>query len=114
MFFGLAALDRSNNLIIGSILLSGISGLYGFVRPFKNNIKNYHEILFVVNLQVLCILTLSGLVAISVNVMIAMASLHFTFIFINNIITHMCGGVIRKKLYSCTKAIKECMEKKKK
>ena len=111
VFFCVAALDKNNNLITGSILLSVIIGLYGFVRPFKNNNKNYHEIIYIVNLQVLYIFTLSGIGVTAVNVMIAMAALHLTFIVTNNIITHMCGGVVRSKLYDCTTVITKWLKK---
>ena len=97
----LFGVDKNINLVIGSVLLSVIIGLQGIVKPFKNNIKNYHEIVFIINLQVLYIFILSGL-ATTVNVMIAIAALHFILIVITNIITYMCSGVVRKKFYYYT------------
>ena len=99
VFFGVAALDKNINLMIGSVILSMILGI---IRPFKNNTKTYHEILFHINLQVLYTFTLSGLGATAINTMIAMAALHFAFIVSTNIITFMCGGVVRNKLQWCT------------
>jgi len=104
--FGIAALDKNTNLIIGSVLLSIIIGLHGIAKPFKNNIKNYHEIVVIVNLQVLYIFTLSGLGATAVNVMIAIAALHFIFIVTTNITTYRCGGVVRNKFHYYTSAMK--------
>ena len=43
--------------------------------------------------------------------MIAMAALHLTFIVTNNIITYMCGGVVRNKLYDCTTVITKWLKK---
>ena len=106
MLFGIAALDKNTNLIIGSVLLSIIIGLYGIAKPFKNNIKNYHEIVIIVNLQVLYIFTLSGLGATAVNVMIALAALHFIFIVTTNITTYWCSGVVRHKLHYYTSTMK--------
>jgi len=106
VLFGIAALDKNINLIIGSVLFSIIIGLYGIAKPFKNNIKNYHEIVIIVNLQVLYIFTLSGLGVTAVNVMIAIAALHFTFIVTTNITTYRYGGVVRNKLHYYTSRMK--------
>ena len=112
VFFGVAALDKNINLIIGGILLSVMIGLHGLLRPFKNSVKNYHELVFLINLQVLYIFSLSSIGATAVDVMIAMAALQFTIIFTNNMISYMYGGVIGKKLQDYTSTVTKSMQKK--
>ena len=47
VFFCVAALGKNNNLIItGSILLSVIIGLYGFVKPFRITAKIITKIIY--------------------------------------------------------------------
>jgi len=93
VFFGAAALDKRINLIIGSIITSGVTALHGFVKPFKSNIANFQEILLLVNLQVMYILTLSGLGG--VEVMIAMAALHITLMVTSKMATDKCIETVR-------------------
>ena len=94
VFFGIAALDKKICLIIGAAVTSGLIGLHGFVGPFKSKIKNFQELLFALNLQLLYIFTLSGLGATAVNVMVTIAAIHFIIICMatSNIFT--CAGVI--------------------
>ena len=93
VFFGAAALDKRINLIIGSIITSGVIALHGFVKPFKSNITNFQEILLLLNLQVMYILTLSGLGG--VEVMIAMAALHITLMVTSKMTTDKCTQAVR-------------------
>ena len=84
------------------ILFSIVEGMHSIACPFKVKYKNYQELAFILNLQ--------GLYAISqysqntnmtiVNVMMAIAAVHFTLIIIYHIITYMHGGVIKHKLQS--------------
>jgi len=112
VFFGVAAIDKNINLIIGSALLSMTIGLHGIMSPFKSNVKNYHEIVFIINLQVLYIFTLSGLGATAINILIAMAALQFTIICTSNMLWFTCGGVIGNKLQHCINITIEWMQKK--
>ena len=99
VFFGISALDKNTNLLIGSIILCVIIGLHGVVCPFKIKFKNYNELLYVINLQILYILTLSYCQgATTVNVMVTLASVQFIFIIIYHIITYPYSGVIRIKI----------------
>ena len=99
VFFGISALDKNTNLTIGSIILSVMIGLHGTVHPFKIKLKNYNEFLYIINLQILYILTLSDYQGVtSVNVMVTVAAVQFTFIIIYHIITYSYSGVIRIKI----------------
>ena len=57
---GISALDKNANLIISSIVLSVMIMFHGIVHPFNSSIKKYQEMLFITNLQILYILTLSA------------------------------------------------------
>ena len=106
VFFGISALDQSVNLIISTIILSVIIGLHGAIQPFKNSFKNYHEFLYIINLQILYILTKSHYQgAITVNVMVTLAAIQFVFIIIYHIITYLYNGVIGIKINHLTNTL---------
>ena len=106
LFYGISALDRNINLTIGSIILSVMIGLHGVVYPFKNNFKNNQELLYIINLQVLYILTLSEYQGVtSVNVLVTVAAVQFIFIIIYHIITYSYSRLIRIKINHFTKTV---------
>ena len=106
VFFGISALDQSINLIVSAIILSVMIGLHGATHPFKNSFKNYHEFLYIINLQILYILTLSHYQgATTVNVMVTLAAIQFVFIIIYHIITYSNSGVIRIKINHLTNTL---------
>ena len=101
IFFGLSSLGRNTNLMVGILLLGMFGGITGVVRPFKNDVKNYQELLLIFNLH--------GLYAVSlyiqddanqtaVNVMITISAVQFMFIFIYHMIIYGCAGVFRNKI----------------
>ncbi|XP_065903086.1 uncharacterized protein [Dysidea avara] len=101
VFFVVSSLDRDINLAIGMILLSILGGFHGTTQPFKNAIKNYQELLLILNLQVMYTISLYGresAASILLNVMITMAAAQFVFIVLYHIITYMCGSVNRNKM----------------
>ena len=101
VFFGISSLNRDINFIIGIILLIIIGGIHGTTQPFKNAIKNYQELVLILNLQVVYTISLYGresVTSIILNVLITIAAAHFVFIVLYHIITYMHGGVIRKKM----------------
>ena len=90
IFYGISALDKSLNLTIGSIILSVLIGLHGVVHPFTNNFRNYQEIFYMINLQILYIMTLSDYQGTTtVNIMVTVAAVQFIFIIIYHIITYL-------------------------
>ena len=99
VFFGISALNKNTNLIIGSLTLSVMLGLHGIVHPFKNSFKTYQELLYISNLHILYNLTLSEYQGLAIiNVMITLAGIQFIFIIIYHIITYPYSGVIRVKI----------------
>ena len=106
VFFGVSALDKNTNLTIGSIILSVMIGLHGAAYPFKIKFKNYNEFLYLINLHVLYIFTLSDYQGVtSVNVMVTVAAVQFIFIIIYHIITYSYSGVIRIKINHFTNTV---------
>ena len=106
VFFGISALDQNTNLIVSTIILSVIIGLHGAIQPFKNSFKNYHEFLYIINLQILYILTLPHYQgATTVNVMVTLAAIQFIFIIIYHIITYLYNGVIGIKINNFTNTV---------
>ena len=83
VFYGISALDESANITIGSIIVSTMTVLHGVVHPFKSSTKNYQELLYIANLQILYTLTLSDYQGVTtVNIMITLAAIQFFFVII--------------------------------
>ena len=92
-------MDRNINLIVSAMLLALFGGIHGAVQPFKDKLKNYQELTFILNLQGLYyIILLNGYNSVFTNVLILMAAVHFNFIITYHIITYMLSGVIRSKI----------------
>ena len=102
VLFVVSSLDRDNNLIIGIVIFTLVIGLHGTtLRPFKNEIKNYQEKIFFMNILILFALALynhdtTNMTA--VNVMIGLAMGHFILIVIYHTITYALSRVTRNKL----------------
>ena len=110
--FGISSLDKDTNLTIGIILLSILAGYHGTVHPFKNAVKNYQELVLILNLQVMYTISLYGresVTSIILNLMIAMAAVHFMFIVLYHIITYMHGGVIRQMMMLNINKVTRCL-----
>ena len=103
LFFGISSLDRNINFTVSIILFGIIGVIQATLHPFKRNSKNYQELIFIMNLQGLYATSLYSQDAnntVIVNIMIAMAAVHFIFIITYHIITYVHGGVIRNKIQS--------------
>ena len=98
LFLGISALDRDTTLAAGSIIAAAMCVITGIAQPFKNRIQNCHELVLLLNLQVLHIFVQHNYNITAITAVIAMAAVHFTLIVVYHIITYMCGGVIRKKI----------------
>ena len=115
VLFAVSSLDRNNNLIIGIVLFTLVIGLHSILRPFKNEIKNYQEKFFIMNILILFALALynhdtTNMTA--VNVMIGLSMGHFILIVIYHIITYALSGVTRNKLQLHISTLVERMHKK--
>jgi len=102
VFFGMSALDRSINLIIGVVIITLMEGLHSFVRPFKIQIKNYQEQLFILNILILFAVALYSQDTtnmIAVNVIIGLAIIHFSVIITYHVFTYALSKMARNKLH---------------
>ena len=98
VFLGISTLDRNTILGFGNIITATMCVMTGITHPFKNKFHNYHELLLLLNLQLLYIAVHHKFSVTIINTVIAMAAVHFTLIVVYHIITYMCGGVIRNKI----------------
>jgi len=101
VLFVASSLDRNVNLVAGIILFSLMQGLHGTLRPFKNDIKNYQENIYIINILILfaivqCSQNVINMIA--VNVMIGLAMTHFSLIVTHHIIIYVLSGATRKRL----------------
>ena len=93
-FLGLSSLERTMNLKIGIILISILAAIHGLLRPFKSNFKNYQECLWLINLQVLQVLSFNITNMIYTNILVTAAILHFSTIIIYHIVTYTWIGKV--------------------
>ena len=101
VFFGLSSLDRKVNLATSIMLLSILGGVHGIMHPFINEIKNYQELVLIINLQAIYTSSLYDEdvnTNIILNIMITMAAVHLTLIIFYHIITYLCHDVIKNKM----------------
>ena len=99
VFFGISALDNSINFTISIILLCAIKGFVGYSCPFKNKLKNFQEMILLLNLHTLFVFTLSGQHVIAINIMIALAAAHFSFIVLYHVFLYTCGATFKSKVH---------------
>ena len=92
VFFSISTIDRNINLAIGLIVLGLILALHGYFKPYKKQINNISELLFVLNLLVIYVFSFYGHGIITINVMIVIAALHFTVIIIHHVTIYGCSS----------------------
>ena len=102
VLFGISSLERNINITISIVLLSAIEGMHCVLKPFKNKVLNYQELLFVLNaVWIYAYILFSNDNTdntIVVNTMIATVAVHFIVIIIYHIITYVCLQVIINKM----------------
>ena len=101
VFFGISALSRNINLTLGIVLISVIIGTHGILWPYKSAAQNVQELLYLFNLQALYTISLYGQDTTNitaVNVLIIIAAVQFSIVFIYHMITYMCDGAIKTKI----------------
>ena len=114
VFFGLSSLDRNINLTVGIILLCIYAVITCAAQPFSNKIKNYQELILIVNLHGLFVISLYTQDVTNmtvVNIMISLSAVQFSFIFAYHIITYACGGVFNNMILLCVSKLKQCTTK---
>ena len=101
--FGLSSLDSNINLTISIVILSITNVIHSYNKPFKNKLKNYQEMLFIINLQGLYTIALSfaqddNVKRISVNVLIMMAAVQFVLIVAYHMFAYASNRAIKKSV----------------
>ena len=98
VFFGMSALDDTINLTASIVMLCAMVGFVGYSCPFKNSLQNCHEIIALLNLNTMCAFILSGQNVVAVNIMIALAAVHFVFIVIYHVINYTLGVTVKSRV----------------
>ena len=94
IFLGLSSLDRNINLKVGIILIPILAGVHGLARPFKRRFKNYQEFIWLMNLQVLHVLSFNVTNMMYVNILVTIAMVHFSIIIVYHVITYTRIGKV--------------------
>jgi len=94
IFFYLTFLNRKINIAISIIVLNVVTEIQGTQKPFKNKMKNYHELFLMVNLLGLYVFALSGWWIVNC-VLMSVAGAQFLLIVIYHILNQFCSGVIK-------------------
>ena len=105
VFFGLSALDKNVNLLIGSMILFAIVAFVGYTCPYKNWYQNCNEMILLFNIHAQYVLILSSQSTIAINVMIALAAVQFIFIMIYHIFNYTPAEAIKNKMKHCVSAL---------
>ena len=100
VFFGISSPDKNVNLTVSIVLFSIVGVVHGIACPLKPKYKNHQELALILNLHGLYTITLySQDINMTVSkVMITVAAVHFTLIFIYYMITYTHGGVMGNKI----------------
>ena len=101
MFFAISSLERNINLVLSIVILSLIIFIQGAINPLKNKVKNFQEMVYIINLQMLNVMALYDdqvVSDIAFSVLFGLAAFHFAFIVTYHIITYSCSNMIKTKL----------------
>ena len=105
IFFGLSALDKKINLLIGSMMLFAIEGIVGYTRPYKNWFQNCSEMILLFNLNAQYVLILSSQNITAVNVMITLAAVQFVSIVIYHIFNYTLAENFKSRIQQCVSTL---------
>ena len=78
VFYGISALDRNTNMMIGILIFGVMECMYGSNCPSKYKSKNYQELMLIFNLQSLFVVSLyTTSNSIAVNTLVCIATVQF-------------------------------------
>lgn len=98
VFFGLSVTNKNINLTIGIILLAALGYLHGLFSVFKRSLKNYNEILYLLNLAVLFSLHTKDAHTIAVTILIGIAALQLFLTIVYHVIMFSFHAKIKEAL----------------
>ena len=102
IFFALSSLERNINLVLGTIILSLIIGIQGVISPLINKVKNFQEMLYIINLQILYVIAHydhQEISFIAFCILFSIAGFQFTLILIYHTITNTCSNNFKTKVH---------------
>ena len=115
VFFGLSSLDSKINFTTGLIILGITNVIHAYSKPFKSNLKNHQESLFIINLLSLYTFALSfgqnEINKISVDILISLAAVQFTLIVFYHILVYAHGGTIQQTAMSMLHTLYRWMDR---
>ena len=86
VFFGLTALERNTNLMIGSLLIGTYACIQGTIYPLKDKMQNIQEVVLLLNLNSMFVVSLySNANGTAATILITLASLQMIFIFLKHV-----------------------------
>lgn len=94
MFFGLSGLDRSTNVLIGSLLLGAVLSLHIILQPHKSGMNNKLEALFLLNLQGIYIANISKRATVITLALVVLAFVQFTCILLHQVTIQLSSPII--------------------
>jgi len=96
VFFGLSALDKSINLMIGIVLLAAIEGVHGYLHPYKNAFKNIQELFIIFHLIIVFTFSIyQNTHSIIINVSVAVTVAHFSIFLLYQLWLFQCKSVLK-------------------
>ena len=103
VFYGISALDRNTNMMIGIIILGAMECIHGIHLPFKSNSKNYLEISLLFNLNILFAISMyTASNSIAVNTLVSLFLGQFIIFILHGL---MLYSKLKLSLMSLTKLL---------
>ena len=107
VFLGISTLEKGTNLMVSTITIGLMCVATWITHPVKSKLQNYHELILLLNLQILHIVMLNNSNVAIIIIVITMAIVHFTLMVIYHIISNLCGGVNWKKIQKTVNSVME-------
>ena len=102
-FFALYAFQTKFRLVLATVLLGSFTGIFGYIRPNKNKLINFQELVLLINLTTIHAVSYysnDNVFVIVTNLMISLVFIQFCIIVTYHFLTYTCHCNIENALYS--------------
>ena len=103
LFFTFYAITIKLRLLLATMILVSFSCIFGYIRPNKNKLINFQELLLLINLTIMHAVSYysnDNVFGIVINLMISLAFIQFCLIVIYHFLTYTCHCNIETTLHT--------------
>ena len=108
LFFTFSAITIKLRLLLATMILVPFSCMFGYIRPNKNKMVNFQELLLLINLTIMHAVSYysnDNVFGIVINLMISLAFIQFCIIVIYHFLTYTCHCNIENTLHTVKEKI---------